>query len=142
MWFFIFTSAGLPVCSLHAIDHKGVINDFVSLHKDLHALELSEAEWDAIVQVATWLEMFQTATMEMSHTKQSILSTTHLIFRRLQEHIWTIIADLPDNFNSQLKAGLLAAHQKLSEYYYHFDQSPFYTWATCKHFYCKGSIAV
>ena len=29
-----------------------------------------------------------------------------------------------------IKDGLLAAHQKLSEYYYCFDLSPFYIWAT------------
>jgi hypothetical protein len=28
-----------------------------------------------------------------------------------------------------LRNGLLEAHRKLSEYYYKFDQSPFYTWA-------------
>ncbi|KAG6851479.1 hypothetical protein C0991_008717 [Blastosporella zonata] len=65
----------------------------------------------------------------MSQTKTSMLSTTHTIFCGLQDHIKTIISKLPDNINITIKSGLLAAHQKLSEYYYWFDQSPFYTWA-------------
>jgi len=32
----------------------------------------------------------------------------------------------------KVKAGLLNAHKKLSDYYYKYDQSPFYTWATCE----------
>ncbi|KAG6906817.1 hypothetical protein DXG01_011809 [Tephrocybe rancida] len=65
----------------------------------------------------------------MSRIKQSMLSTTHLIFHGLQDHVCRIIANLPENVNARLKSGLLAAHQKLREYYYQFDQSPFYTWA-------------
>ncbi|KAG6843862.1 hypothetical protein H0H87_012272 [Tephrocybe sp. NHM501043] len=61
-----------------ALAHKHVIGNFVSLHKDLCALELSDKEWNAIVQVATWLKLFQTVTTEMLQTKQPMLSTTHL----------------------------------------------------------------
>ena len=31
----------------------------------------------------------------------------------------------------RIKASLLEAHRKLSDYYYKYDQSPFYTWAAC-----------
>ncbi|KAG6889170.1 hypothetical protein C0992_006217 [Termitomyces sp. T32_za158] len=46
-----------------------------------------------------------------------------------KEHVRTILKDLPNDVDPKIKGGLLAAHQKLSQYYYHFDQSPFYTWA-------------
>jgi hypothetical protein len=65
----------------------------------------------------------------MSTSKQPMLSTTHAIFRGLQEHIRLIYRDLPMSTPQKIKAGLLDAHQKLSDYYYKFDQSPFYTWA-------------
>ncbi|KAG6864523.1 hypothetical protein C0991_008985 [Blastosporella zonata] len=73
--------------------------------------------------------MFRAATTEMSCTKEPMLSMTHLVFQGLQDHICQIIAALPQNVNPAIKAGLLAAHQKLSKYYYCFDQSPFYMWA-------------
>lgn len=41
----------------------------------------------------------------------------------------TTIKELPVGTPSVLRNGLLEAHRKLSEYYYKFDQSPFYTWA-------------
>ena len=61
-----------------------------------------------------------------------MLSTTLAIFHGLQQHIQQILHELPDTAPPQLKKGLLDAHLKLSEYYYRFDQSPFYTWAACK----------
>lgn len=62
----------------------------------------------------------------------STLSTTHAIFRGLQEHVADIIRFLPASSNSQTKDGLLDAHRKLSDYYYKYDQSPFYTWSARK----------
>lgn len=58
-----------------------------------------------------------------------MLSTTHAIFRGLQDELRKAISKLPDNINPQICAGLLNAHRKLSDYYHTFDQSPFYTWA-------------
>jgi hypothetical protein len=112
-----------------ALDFKAVVDDFVSLHKDLHALELSDTEWDAIGQVANWLKLFRAATTEMSRTKEPMLLSTHVIFCGLQEHLCKIICKLPPTTHPKIKDGLLAAHRKLSDYYYRFDQSPFYTWA-------------
>jgi hypothetical protein len=63
-----------------------------------------------------------------------MLSTTHAIFRGLQEHIKQIYRDLPGSIPPKIKAGLLDAHKKLSDYYYKYDQSPFYTWAACESF--------
>lgn len=53
----------------------------------------------------------------------------HAIFRGLQEHIQGIYRSLPSSTPARIKAGLLDAHQKLSDYYYWYDQLPFYTWA-------------
>jgi hypothetical protein len=76
-----------------------------------------------------WLKVFRSATTEMSRTKQSMLSTTHAVFRGLQDHLRLIIKTLPDSTPPRLKRGLLEAHRKLSDYYYKSDESPYYTWA-------------
>ncbi len=61
-----------------------------------------------------------------------MLSTMHMIFRELQAHIKQTYSELPSSTDSKIKAGLLDAHEKLSDYYYKFDQLPFYIWATCE----------
>ena len=51
-------------------------------------LKLDEDEWEAIEMVTDWLKTFQSATSQMSGMKgTSTLSTTHTVFRGLQEHI-------------------------------------------------------
>jgi len=65
----------------------------------------------------------------MSTTSWPILSHVHAVFRGLQEHVCQALAKLPNSADPKIKAGLLAAHMKLSEYYHRFDQSPFYLWA-------------
>ncbi|KAJ6613889.1 hypothetical protein B0H10DRAFT_1951159 [Mycena sp. CBHHK59/15] len=65
----------------------------------------------------------------MSTTKKPMLSFTTAIFRGLQDNIRTTIKTLPIGTPSVLRNGLLEAHRKLSDYYYKFDQSPYYTWA-------------
>ena len=115
-----------------ALDYRDTINSFVSRNKDLHTLELSNADWESIKLVASWLKLFRSATMEMSTTKSPMLSTTHAIFRGLQDEIKDILRSLPDSVSPRIKLSLTDAHQKLSDYYYQFDASPFYTWAACK----------
>lgn len=110
------------------------IHTFVLHSKDLRALELSDEEWDAVKQVTSWLFHFREATTQMSTTKKPMLSTTHAIFRGLQDEIKRIFRSLPSSAPAQLKTGLLNAHLKLSEYYYKYDESPFYTWAACEFF--------
>jgi hypothetical protein len=85
-----------------------------------------------IVQVTKWLGAFQDTTTQMSESKQSMLSLTLAIFRELQEHIQGIYSNLLALTSKRIKASLLDAHWKLSDYYYHYDQSPFYTWAAHK----------
>ena len=116
------------------LDYRKDIDDFVGCNHDLRALELTEEEWAAISQVADWLKAFHSTTTQMSMTKHSMLSSMHVVFRGLQEHICMIYSNLPLSMPRRMKMGLLGAHQKLSEYYYRFDESPFYTWATCKSF--------
>ena len=88
-----------------------------------------EAEWELITQVAGWLKAFWFATTQMSTKKQPMLSTTHAIFCGLQDEVCNALHSHPDSTSPMIKNGLLAAHQKPSEYYYHFDLLPFYIWA-------------
>ena len=115
-----------------ALDYRDTIDSFVSRNKDLHTLELSNADWESIKLVASWLKSFRSATTEMSITKSPMLSTTHTIFQGLQDEIKDIFHSLPDSVSPRIKLGLTDAHWKLSDYYYQFDVSPFYTWAACK----------
>jgi hypothetical protein len=114
-----------------ALDYRDTINSFVLRNKDLHALELSNADWESIKLVALWLKSFRSATTEMSTTKYPMLSTTHAIFQGLQDDIKDILRSLPNSVSPRIKLGLTDAHRKLSDYYYQYDVSPFYTWAAC-----------
>ena len=68
----------------------------------------------------------------MSTTKKPMLSTTHAVFRGLQDEIRNIIRTLPPSTSPQLIKGLTDAHRKLSDYYHTFDESPFYLWSSRK----------
>jgi len=81
-----------------------------------------------------WLQSFREATTQMSTTKQSMLSTTHAVFRGLQDDIKNILKDLPDDVDPTLKNGLVEAHRKLSDYFLKFDKSDYYHWAARKFF--------
>ena len=113
-----------------ALDFLDQIDDFIFQNEDLSNLALTKAEWESITQVAGWLKAFRSATTQMSTTKQSMLSTAHAIFRGLQDEVRNALCSLPDSTSLMIKDGPLAAHQKLSEYYYRFDLSPFYIWAS------------
>jgi hypothetical protein len=73
----IYTSLGLTGW---ALDYSDMINSFVSRNKDLHAFELSNADWESVNLVTSWLKSFRAAMMEMSAAKVPMLSTTHTIF--------------------------------------------------------------
>lgn len=115
----------------HALQYEAEINAFVMLcaNKNLRDLELSEDGWSSIRLVTSWLEKFCDATTQMLATHQPMLSHTHAIFCGLQKHLCMSLQNLPSNIDPYIRSGLVAAHQKLSEYYYWFDQSPFYIWA-------------
>jgi len=97
-----------------ALDYHDTIDSFVSRNKDLHALELSNADWESIKLVALWLKSFRSATTEMSTTKYPMLSTTHAIFRGLQDDIKDILRSLPNSVSPRIKLGLTDAHRKFS----------------------------
>ena len=108
------------------------VESFTLHNKDLRPLLISEDEWEAIKLVFNWLLNFREATRQMSTTSKPMISTTHAIFCGLQDAIKLIYAKLPSTAPHHLKVGLLDASKKLSEYYYKYDESPFYTWAACK----------
>ena len=114
-----------------ALKYEGEINTFVVLHEnqDLCNLKLLEGEWSSIKLISGWLEKFWDATTQMSTTHQPMLSHTHAIFHGLQDHIRNALRNLPSGMDLHIQQGLLASHHKLAEYYYRFDQSPFYIWA-------------
>ena len=117
----------------HALDYQQVIDNFVGKTWDLGQFELSPEDWEAIRLVTNWLEKFQSATIQMSATKHATLSSIHAIFRGLQEQLQEDIASLPQTTPSRLCTTLINAHLKLSDYYYKFDQSPYYIWASCQY---------
>jgi hypothetical protein len=135
VWVFDISSwfANLTVSIVgHALDHQEIIDDFVAKMKDLCHLELSTEDWDAIRLITQWLKTFWSTTMQMSLMKCSTLSSTHAIFCGLQESVHGFIWDLPNDAPPHFRAALLSCHQKLSDYYYKFDESPYYVWGGCK----------
>ena len=83
----------------------------------------------------SWLKSFCSATTQMLTTKVPMLSTTHAIFRGLQDDIKNTVCNLPLTVSPSIKHGLVDVHTKLSDYYHKYDDSPFYTWAAYKLFY-------
>jgi hypothetical protein len=70
-----------------------------------------------------------------------MLSSTHAIFCGLQESVRGFIRDLPNDAPPRFRAALLSCHRKLSDYYYKFDESPYYVWAGCKsHTKCEPQV--
>jgi hypothetical protein len=116
-----------------AVDYQDIIDNSVAKNHDLCAYELSADDWDAIALVTRWLKSFRLATTQMSTTKHSMLSSTHAIFRGLQDDVRNSLAALPDSAPAMLRTGLMKAHQKLSDYYTKLDESPYYIWAACEY---------
>lgn len=114
------------------MDYQTVIDNFVAKNRDLRKYELSSEDWAAISLVTRWLKSFRSATTQMSATKTSMLSTTHAIFRGLQEDIRESIRTLPEDTPVRLKNSLVNAHRKLSDYYTKLDESPLYLWSSCE----------
>ncbi|KAJ7030511.1 hypothetical protein C8F04DRAFT_961455, partial [Mycena alexandri] len=112
-----------------ALKYRTAINQFIANNRDLRSVELTMEDWDAVSMVSDWLLNFRAATTEMSATSRPMLSSTHCIFCGLQKTLKNKLAALPDNSPEELVEGLTNAHRKLSDYYYKFDQSPFYIWA-------------
>ncbi|KAI9507232.1 hypothetical protein F5148DRAFT_1276297 [Russula earlei] len=102
-----------------ALQHREAINTYIYRHEDLIQHHLTEQDWRAIEMVTRWLKSFQ----------KPIISSTHAIFCGLQAKIRDILHE-EQGLSPWLIQGLSDAHLKLSEYYYKFDESPFYLWAS------------
>lgn len=109
--------------------HRKAMKTFVYRHEDLIQYRLTDDDWKSIEMVTEWLKLFQMATTQMSATKTPMLSSTHAIFRGLQGELRDILRT-QKGLSPRLVQGLFDAHLKLSEYYYKFDESPFYLWAS------------
>ena len=106
------------------------IKHFVAAnHEYLRDYYLLNDDWKNIKLLAGWLEIFCSATTQMSSTITPMISTTHAIFRGLQDKLKSILKDLPNDISPGIKSGLLTAHCKLSDYFTKFDESPYYTWS-------------
>ncbi|KAI0257243.1 hypothetical protein BJV78DRAFT_21441 [Lactifluus subvellereus] len=111
-----------------ALKYKNEISRFLATAFQSE-LALTATEWISIEIITQWLWLCHQATEQTSATKQVTLSMTHGIFHSLQDHLRRAVANLPVGVPFQLRSALIAAHLKLSEYYAHFDESPFYLWA-------------
>ena len=112
------------------MDYRTVLDDFVAKNRELRKHELQDEDWEAIALVAQWLKSFRSATTQMSTTKRPMLSSTHAIFRGLQDSLADSLRSLPNDTPTLLRRALLNAHRKLSDYYGKSDESPYYTWAS------------
>jgi hypothetical protein len=112
------------------MDYRTVLDDFVAKNRELRKHELQDEDWEAIALVAQWLKSFRSATTQMSTTKRPMLSSTHAIFRGLQDSLTESLRSLPNDTPTLLRRALLNAHRKLSDYYGKSDESPYYTWAS------------
>jgi hypothetical protein len=61
-----------------------------------------------------------------------MLSSTHAIFKGLQDELKKHLTELPQSAPLQLRRGLINAHRKLSDYFYTIDKSPYYLWSASK----------
>lgn len=126
----------LMFSSDRAIQYRTSVKKFVEDHRDLP--ELTRGDWEAIETVSDWLLNFRSATSQMSTTSKPMLSSTHSAFRGLQRTLRDKLKQLPADAPPELVEGLTNAHRKLSDYYYKYDESPFYIWAACtsNNYYC------
>ena len=106
--------------------------DLFAARQEFRAYELNSHDWEAITKVAEWLSQFRDATTKMSATKSAVLSLSFGYFIRLQNKLQSILDTLLPGEHSQLRDGLLAAHEKLADYLFRFTVSPYYIWASCK----------
>jgi hypothetical protein len=113
-----------------AMDYCAILNNFVAKNRELCKHELQDEDWEAIALVAQWLKSFWSAITQMSTTKHPMLSSTHAIFRGLQDSLTELLRSLSNNTPALLRQALLNAHWKLSNYYGKSDESPYYTWAS------------
>ncbi|KAI0063037.1 hypothetical protein BV25DRAFT_1803098, partial [Artomyces pyxidatus] len=111
------------------VDYEHEIDNFVAKTRDMCEYEMTSGDWEAVKLVMQWLYMFRQATTQMSSTSCPTLSSVHAVFRGLQDEVKQALSSIPSSAPPQLLQGLIAAHQKLSDYYTTFDVSPYYLWS-------------
>ncbi|KAI4293902.1 hypothetical protein K525DRAFT_213894, partial [Schizophyllum commune Loenen D] len=113
------------------LDYQDVIDTYTGIREHRH-LELDDKDWKCLRLVSDWLKAFREATTNMSTTSTPMLSYVHITFRVLQKQIKQDLRKLPNDVPPEIKQGLVDANQKLAEYYAKYDESYFYTWASCE----------
>lgn len=125
----------VTVTSGRALQYRAAVDRYTLVASELgHTHMLSSEDWDALKKISDWLGAFRAATTQMSTSKKPMLCHTHKVFRSLQKDVHKMILELPEDENPstiRLRNGLVAAHTKLSDYYFKFDASPYYHWAAC-----------
>ena len=118
-----------------ALDYKSQIDSYVGAKvKELRPFELSKSKWESIALITKWLHYFRDAMTQMSSTKNLTLSSTHAVFKGPQDELAKNLAELLDSAPSYLQNALVNSHAKLSDYFYTYDQSPYYIWTACVSF--------
>jgi hypothetical protein len=112
-----------------AIKYRTAITSFIAANRDLKGSQMTVEDWDAIILISERLFIFRCATSERPRTSRPMLSSTHSTFRGLQKKLKEKLAALPEETDPEPVQGLTDARRKLSDYYYKYDQSPFYIWA-------------
>jgi hypothetical protein len=113
-----------------ALDYRDVIYLFVAKTPEFRSYEITMEDWETIKMVCEWLRHFRDATTQMSATKQCTISSTHAVFRGLQDSLTENLRQLPPLAPMQLRKALQQAHEKLSTYIFKFNESPYPIWAT------------
>ncbi|KAJ6575957.1 hypothetical protein DFH09DRAFT_1311412 [Mycena vulgaris] len=113
-----------------AVKYRDSVTKFISENPDLHGDDLTVQDRNAISLVSDWLSNLRSSTSQMSTTSRPMLSSTHAIFRGLQTTLKEKLVALPKESSPELVEGLSKAHRKLSDYYYKYNQSSLYIWAT------------
>ncbi|KAJ7362630.1 hypothetical protein DFH08DRAFT_683269 [Mycena albidolilacea] len=85
-----------------ALKYRPAITQFIADNPDLHGVELTMHDWNAISLVSDWLFHFRSATSQMSIISRPLLSLTHKIFRGLQKTLKEKLVALPKDSSSEL----------------------------------------
>jgi hypothetical protein len=107
------------------------VNAYTAKLKELRQYELAPEEWDIIVVVTDWLLVFRKATTAMSATRVPMLSSTHATLKGLQDKLKKELAKLSNKTSTEVRSALIDAHNKLGEYFFKIDASPYPVWASC-----------
>lgn len=75
---------------------------------------------------------FRSATATMSSTSTPTLSCVHGVFKALQDALSMQLTNFASEAPSSCKNGLKNAYDKLGDYFYRLDESPYYIWASSK----------